>query len=223
MPEPSARRAGRPRTRVLSAEHIVDAAFELARTAGPDGFTMAALARSLSVHPPALYHYFAGKADVVRAMRGALAEQLDVSGFADETVPLEEAVSRWAHSYRDVTAAHPAGIELLATTPIDGQERSVQNYDTIVRRFIAEGCPDDEAVDALVTFEALIIGSALDAAAPDDIMAPGDAGAGAPAFTAAEAARTERAAARGIRPTDASFALGIRALLAGLRTGWTRG
>lgn len=223
MPETSARRAGRPRTRVLSAEQIVDAAFELARTAGPDGFTMTALARSLEVRPPALYHYFGGKADVVRAMRGALAEQLDVSGFTDDAVPLDTAVVRWARSYRDVTAAHPAGIELLATTPIDGQERSVQNYDAIVRRFIAEGCPEDEAVDALVTFEALIIGSALDAAAPDDIMAPGDAGAGSPVFAAAEAARSAGASAEGIRPTDRSFALGVRALLSGLRAEWSRG
>jgi AcrR family transcriptional regulator len=207
---------------VLSSEQIVAAAFELARTAGPDGFTMTALARSLSVHPPALYHYFAGKADVVRAMRGALAEQLDVSGFSDEAVSLAEAVARWARSYRDVTAAHPAGIQLLATTPIDGQERSVANYDAIVRRFIAEGCPETDAVDALVTFEALILGSALDAVAPDDIMAPGEAGTRAPIFAAAERARTEAAAARGIRPTDRSFALGIEALLAGLRARWER-
>lgn len=216
----TSRRAGRPRTRVLSSEQIVAAAFELARTAGPEGFTMTALARSLAVHPPALYHYFAGKADVVRAMRGALAEQLDVSGFADESMPLDAAVLRWASSYRDVTAAHPAGIELLATTPIDGQERSVANYETIVRRFIAEGCPELEAVDALVAFEALILGSALDAVAPDDIMAPGEAGAGAPVFAAAERARASAAEAEGIRPTDRSFELGVRALLAGLRSRW---
>jgi len=102
-------------------------------------------------------------------------------------------------------------------------ERSVRNYDTIVRRLIAERRPEDEAVGALVTFEALIIGSALDAAAPDDIMAPGDAGAGSPAFAAAERARTAAASARGIRPTDRSFALGVRALLRGLRAEWPRG
>ncbi|MFF2277450.1 TetR/AcrR family transcriptional regulator [Agromyces sp. NPDC058126] len=215
-PTPAKRTAGRPRTPVLSAEQIVDAAFALAKTAGPEGFTMAALARSLSVHPPALYHYFRGKADVVRAMRGRVAEMLDVTGFDDPATRLDDAVLRWAHSYRTAFAAHPAGIALLATTAIDGQERSVLNYESITRRLLAEGWPSSGVVDAIVALESFIIGSALDALAPADIMSPGSAAGVAPEFSRAEARRSVRAAARGIRLTDRSFEIGLLALLAGL-------
>ncbi|WP_040423810.1 TetR/AcrR family transcriptional regulator [Agromyces subbeticus] len=215
-PSPAKRGAGRPRTPVLSAEQIVDAAFALARTAGPDGFTMAALARSLSVHPPALYHYFAGKADVVRAMRGRVAGLLDVSGFDTPEIALTDAVLRWAHSYRSAFATHPAAIALLATTAIDGQERSVANYESITRRFVREGWPVGGAVDAIVALESFIIGSALDAIAPADIMSPGTAARLAPEFSRAEALRSVKAAARGIHPADRSFELGLAALVGGL-------
>ncbi len=117
----SPRTAGRPRISVLNAEQIIDAAFDLVRTAGPTGFTMAGLARSLSVQPPALYHYFAGKDEVVRAMRGRIADMIDVSGFTAESseqpaITFTEAVLRWAHSYRQAFLSYPAGIALLATT-----------------------------------------------------------------------------------------------------------
>ncbi|MGW9166538.1 TetR/AcrR family transcriptional regulator [Agromyces sp. NPDC055658] len=216
-PSPTKRTAGRPRTPVLSAEQIVDAAFKLAKTAGPEGFTMAALARSLSVHPPALYHYFRGKADVVRAMRGRLADLLDVSGFESDEVPLAEAVARWGSSYRSAMAANPAGITLLATTPIDGQARSVANYDAITGRLLREGWRADGVVDALVALESFIIGSSLDALAPADIMSPGDAAADAPQYAHVESLRSAAASARGIRPTDRSFELGLAALVTGLR------
>ncbi|MGI9823930.1 TetR/AcrR family transcriptional regulator [Agromyces sp. Marseille-Q5079] len=213
---PTKRTAGRPRTRVLSGDQIVDAAFDLARTAGPDGFSMAALARSLSVQPPALYHYFGGKDEVIRAMRGRLADRIDTTGFADIDLPLAEAVVRWSRSYRDVFAAFPSGITLLATTPVDGQQRSVDNYEIITTRLLAEGWAEHDVVDTIVAFESFFIGSALDALAPADIMSPGSAAATAPNFAAAEARRGEDAAARGIRPTDRSFELGVRGLLAGL-------
>ncbi|KQM83138.1 TetR/AcrR family transcriptional regulator [Agromyces sp. Leaf222] len=216
---PTKRTAGRPRTRVLSVDQIVDAAFELARTAGTDGFTMAALARSLSVQPPALYHYFGSRDEVIRAMRGRLAERIDTSGFTDREVALAEAVLRWARTYRDAFAAFPSGSTLLATTSIDGQQRSVDNYEAITVRLLAEGWPEGDVVDTIVAFESFIIGSALDAVAPVDIMSPGDAAASAPAYTAAEARRAHDAAARGIRPTDRSFELGLRAMLAGLTPG----
>ncbi|ANJ26633.1 TetR/AcrR family transcriptional regulator [Agromyces aureus] len=214
---PTKRTAGRPRTRVLSVDQIVDAAFDLARTAGTDGFTMAALARSLSVQPPALYHYFGSRDEVIRAMRGRLAERIDTSGFTDREVPLAEAVLRWARTYRDAFAAFPSGSTLLATTSIDGQQRSVDNYEAITVRLLAEGWVEGDVVDTIVAFESFIIGSSLDALAPADIMSPGDAAATAPAFAAAEALRARESAARGIRPTDRSFELGLRAMLAGLR------
>ncbi|WP_165397341.1 TetR/AcrR family transcriptional regulator [Microterricola gilva] len=219
----SPRSAGRPRISVLSAEQIIDAAFDLVRTAGPSGFTMAGLARALSVQPPALYHYFAGKDEVVRAMRGRIADMIDVSGFTAgpaERSPgaFSDAVLRWAHSYREAFLSYPAGIALLATTAIDGQERSVANYEAMTVAFLGDGWPEAMIVDAIVVMESYILGSALDALAPEDIMSPGASAAGAPHFARAEGLRTRNAAERGIRTSDQAFSLGIGALLTGLRS-----
>lgn len=218
----SPRGAGRPRTRLLSAEQIIDTAFDLVRAQGPDGFTMAGLARALSVQPPALYHYFGGKDEVVRAMRARVADMIDVSGFSADAAgrpaaPLAEAVLRWAHSYREAFLHYPAGIALLATTAIDGQERSVANYEAMTVGFLREGWPEEAIVDAIVVLESFILGSALDALAPEDIMSPGSSATDAPRFARAEALRVQNAAERGIRATDHAFAIGVSALLHGLR------
>ena len=50
---------GRPRTPLLSADRIADAALELVNTTG--GFTMPALAARLGVRPSSLYNHVAGR------------------------------------------------------------------------------------------------------------------------------------------------------------------
>ncbi|GAB3120202.1 TetR/AcrR family transcriptional regulator C-terminal domain-containing protein [Glaciibacter psychrotolerans] len=215
MTEVQTRKAGRPKTSVLNPDQIVDAAFEVVHEAGPDGFTLTRLAAKLSVKPPALYHYFANKDAVIKAMRGRLASLNDVTGFARGS--WDTAIFPWARSYRAAMLAFPASIALLATRPIDGEEESVANYETISASFLAAGWPEHEVVTILVALESFAIGSALDALAPDDNMSPGAFAADAPIFAAAEQARRDHAANRCTSVADASFELGLALMVAGLR------
>ncbi|GAA3586188.1 hypothetical protein GCM10022198_06880 [Klugiella xanthotipulae] len=211
----SARKAGRPREAVLNRERIIDAAFAVLEVAGPDGFTMKGLAERLSVKPPALYNYFRNKNDVIKAMRGRLASRIDLASF--EAAPWCEAVVPWARSYRSVFARHPESIALLATMPVSGQEDSVLNYEVISRSLQEGGWPLEEIVPVIVALESFIIGSALDAIAPDNIMDPADYSPQVPLFAAAGLAQAAVVTAGGVRPADLAFELGLGALVAGLR------
>jgi AcrR family transcriptional regulator len=215
VPHALRRRAGRPATSVLSGDQIVDAAFDVVREVGADSFTLTRLAAKLSVKPPALYHYFANKDAVIKAMRGRLATLLDVSGFASET--WDAALVPWARSYRAAMLAFPASIALLATMPIDGEEASVANYETISTSLLLAGWPEHEIVTIVVALESFAIGSALDALAPADNMSPGAFASDAPNFAAAELSRRDHAAEKQGSVADASFELGLSALINGLR------
>ncbi|KQY77962.1 hypothetical protein ASD13_04720 [Microbacterium sp. Root1433D1] len=211
----SPRRVGRPSTQVLTEERILKAAFALSAQRTPRQFTMTALAESLGVRTSALYHHFANRDAVIRAMRGQVSRAL-VSPVLHE-MPIEDALLTWAHSYRDAAIAAPEAMVMLATSPIDADEGSFADYEQIARLLSADGWPIDTIVDAIVALESFIIGSALDALAPADNMAPGALAAQFPTFAEAEAARARLST----DPARRTFEIGVCALIHGL-TAWAR-
>ena len=214
-PEPDARRpAGRPRAAILSRDRILEAAFALADERGGD-FTLAALARALGVRPSALHHYFSNKDDLVAGMRGQLTLRVGDPGFGD--LPWHEAILPWARSYRETLGRHPGIIAALATLPVDGEPESIADYDRIAQAFRRDGYPEHRIVPAIVAVESFIIGSALDALAPDDNLRPSDGASHAPTLEAAERAARRHSAEQGRSPATAAFEFGLRALVSGLR------
>ncbi len=212
--EGPARRVGRPRTAVLSHERILEAAFELADANGPE-FSLASLARRLSVQPSALYHYFPTKAALIAAMRGQITLRLGAHGFDEQ--PWHEAILPWARASIEAFGRHPGLIAALATLPIDGEPESIADYERIVAAFERDGYPSDLIVPALVALESFIIGSALDALTPPDNLRPVHEPERAPTLLRTEAAARSAASAAGITPAQRTFEFGLRALVAGLR------
>jgi AcrR family transcriptional regulator len=209
------RSVGRPSTQVLTEERILEAAFRLSAQRTPRQFTMTALAESLGVRTSALYHHFANRDAVIRAMRGQVSRAL-VSPVL-HSMPMEEALLTWAHSYRAAAIAAPEAMVMLATSPIDADEGSFADYDQIARLLAHDGWPTETIVDAIVALESFIIGSALDALAPADNMAPGALAPQFPTFAEAEAARARLST----DPARRTFEIGVRALIHGL-TAWAR-
>lgn len=212
----SPRSVGRPSTQVLTEERILKAAFALSAQRTPRQFTMTALAESLGVRTSALYHHFANRDAVIRAMRGQVSRALATPVRHD--LPVEEALLTWAHSYRDAAIAAPEAMVMLATSPIDADEGSFADYEQIALLLADDGWPDDTILDAIVALESFIIGSALDALAPADNMSPKGLAAEYPTFAAAESAR----AALSADPSRRTFEIGVRAMIHGL-TMWARG
>ena len=211
----SPRSVGRPSTQVLTEERILKAAFRLSAQRTPRQFTMTALAESLGVRTSALYHHFANRDAVIRAMRGQVSRAL-VSPVLHE-MPVEDALLTWAHSYRDAAIAAPEAMVMLATSPIDADEGSFADYEQIARLLADDDWPTATIVDAIVALESFIIGSALDALAPADNMAPGPLAAQFPTFAEAETARARLST----DPARRTFEIGVRALIHGL-TAWAR-
>lgn len=208
------RRAGRPRVGVLSRRLIIETGLRLIDERGASGAGMRAIAAELGVRPSALYNHVAGHAELVAGVRELLSERIPTAVFERE--PWDVALAAWARDYRDAFAAHPSTVALLAVLPLAEESATTRMYDTVLAAMLGAGWPEDRALTALVALESFILGSALDLAAADDMLDPGPR-SDVPAFTAAYEARAAAIAASGQRPADASFELGLRALLAGLR------
>ncbi|WP_049822582.1 TetR/AcrR family transcriptional regulator [Arthrobacter sp. H41] len=211
QPDAQQRRAGRPPQGVLSRSRITNAALELVDDAGYDGLTMSALARRLKVAPSALYNHAASKQEVLRWVQDHVMTMVDFSAFATE--PWDEAVRRWAWSYREVFARHAPLVPVIAVLPVTDAADTLRMYEEVARGFLADGWPEDRVVPAIVALESFIYGSALDVSAPSDIFDSGALAGEFPIFTAA----VRSSAASGDNAADAAFRAGLEGLIIGLR------
>jgi len=212
MSETLERRAGRPAKNVLSRELILATAITVLNRTGPEDFTMAALAKELGVKTPALYHHVGGKNDILAGMRQFVTAGIDYGVF--KTLPWAEATMAWARSYRAAFAAHPYAISLLATVPVTGAHPTLVMYEEVSQGFRAAGWPEEKIVSAMVALENFILGSALDAVAPPDMMEPGDFAGEVPGY--AHALRAGEGVDSTLSRADQAFELGLAALVAGL-------
>lgn len=213
-PEPprTRRRRGRPLSPALSREAIADAALAVARTEGYEGLTMAAVGRRLGVAPSALYNHIRGKHELLVLLQDAVMGEVSLTELEAAIrgeAPVVAALRAWARSYRDVFAAHPPLIPLIATLPIEGAPSTQRVYETVCA-----------VLARVIALESFIYGSAYDVDAPADIFEVAGAQERLPALgAAAEAFR----AGGGTRATgarnpyaDAPFEEGLDLLLAGL-------
>lgn len=217
MPEPtpapsatSRRRAGRPTAAVLDQDGITTAALKLISSKGYDGLTMAALARTLGVAPSALYNHVSSKDDVLVLLEDHLAAMVDVSAFGIE--PWEEAVRKWAWSYRDVFSEHTPLIPIIAVLPVANAPKTLSMYEAVTAGFRDAGFPEEKIISAIVAIEAFVFGAAYDVTAPEDIFDAGTLADQVPNFTAAV---DRLALEQHERPTDIAFSLGLEALITG--------
>jgi AcrR family transcriptional regulator len=213
-PHPAAanprRRAGRPPAAVLDQDGITSAALQLVGKSGYEGFTMAALARTLNVAPSALYNHVSSKHEVLVLVQDHLTSFVDVSSF--DTEPWDQAVRDWAWSYRDVFSRHTPLIPVIAVLPVTDAPKTLAMYEAVSSGFSRAGFPQERNVSAIVALESFIYCSAYDVTAPADIFDPGSMAASTPNFTSA----VESLARQGFeKPADAAFSLGLEALIAG--------
>ncbi|WP_051389358.1 TetR/AcrR family transcriptional regulator [Arthrobacter sp. 35W] len=212
---PQRRRAGRPPRALLGPERITQGALKLIGRDGYKGLTMSALARMLSVAPSALYNHVSSKQDVLLLVEDHLMDMVDVSGFA--TLGWEDAVRRWAHSYRDIFAHHIPLIPVIALLPVTNAPKTVRMYEAVTAGFADAGWPRGNIIDAVVALESFIYGSAYDVNAPDNIFDSGDLAETTPQFAGAVAARSNTL---GHSNADAAFAVGLDAMISGLAPRW---
>jgi AcrR family transcriptional regulator len=189
---------GRPRTPLLDKTRIAATALQLIDEQGE--FSVPQVARRLGVQTASVYHHVDGRDGIVELMRERVCAAID-SGTLDLR-PWDTAMTMWARSYRAAFAAHPRVIPLLMTSPVRAP-KVLEQYERAVGLLLGAGFPLDDVMN-------LVLGSALDMAAPQAMWELADEAA-TPRLASALTALSPRRA-------DAAFELALHACVAHFRT-----
>ncbi|MFE7954454.1 TetR/AcrR family transcriptional regulator [Streptomyces sp. NPDC057413] len=195
---------GRPRTPLLDRERITSTALELVDEQGE--FSVPQIARRLGVQTGSVYHHVDGRDGIVELLRERVARSIDITTL--DARPWDAALAGWARAYRAAFAAHPKAIPLLMTNPVRAP-RVLQQYERAVTLLQSAGFPTAEVMPVLVALENVVLGSALDLAAPEAMWEIADASATPRLAEALDAAGPHRA--------DRAFDLALEAFLAHAR------
>ncbi|MFD9338452.1 TetR/AcrR family transcriptional regulator [Streptomyces sp. NPDC060028] len=188
----------RPRTPLLDRERIAATALRLVAEQGE--FSVPQVARALGVQTGSVYHHVDGRAGVVELIRERVCAGIDGGTLALE--PWDRALETWARSYRAAFAAYPRAIPLLMTTPVRAPAVLAQ-YERAVALLLGAGFRTEQVMPLLTGLENLVLGSALDLAAPEAMWEP------SPQTPLLAAALATVGAAR----AEAAFDLGLTAFL----------
>ncbi|MFF5972419.1 TetR/AcrR family transcriptional regulator [Streptomyces sp. NPDC012769] len=195
---------GRPRTPLLDRERITTTALQLVDEQGD--FSVPQIARRLGAQTASVYHHVDGRDGIVELLRERVCDAIDDAALDRE--PWDAAMAAWARSYRAAFAAHPRAIPLLTTSPVRAQKVLLQ-YEKAVVRLLAAGFRLADVMPVIIGLENLVLGSALDMAAPEMMWELADE-------TATPRLAAALAAVAGGR-SDASFELALDGYLARCR------
>ena len=155
--EPGARRAGRPRraTPALDSATILQAALPLLEEQG-EAFSMRALAQRLGVDAMAVYHYYAGKEELLLALMAQRFAALDPRQppFTRRQTPLRRLLALCA-LYLELVSATPYFVRLMArglVTQADVAERFTVLFEMAVDSLGLDKKTRLRGRDALVDF-----------------------------------------------------------------------
>ncbi|OKJ01154.1 TetR/AcrR family transcriptional regulator [Kitasatospora sp. CB01950] len=194
---------GRPSKALLDRARIGATALALVDEHGD--FSVPQIARRLGVQTASVYHHVDGRTGIVELLRIQIASGIDLTAL--DLRPWDAALEAWARSYRAAFAAHPRAIPLLTTSQVVAPE-VLAHYERAVALLGEAGFPLPAVMPLLTAFESLVLGSALDLAAPATVW---DTDADTPLLAAAlDAAGPARA--------DTAFDLALAALLDRART-----
>ncbi|MFF4869237.1 TetR/AcrR family transcriptional regulator [Streptomyces sp. NPDC003444] len=153
---------GRPRRPLLDRERIATTALEVVDEKGE--FSVPQIAKRLGVQTASVYHHVDGRDGIVELLRERVAAAID--GGTLDLEPWDAALVAWARSYRAAFAAHPRTIPLLMTSPVRAPKVLAQ-YERAVARLLDAGFALPDVMPVIIALENLVLGSALDLAAPE--------------------------------------------------------
>ncbi|MFE5731501.1 MULTISPECIES: TetR/AcrR family transcriptional regulator [unclassified Streptomyces] len=195
---------GRPRRPLLDRERIATTALEIVDERGE--FSVPQVAKRLGVQTASVYHHVDGREGIVELLRERVASAIE-GGVLDQE-PWDAALTAWARSYRAAFAAHPRAIPLLTTSPVRAP-RVLGQYERAVGRLLDAGFALPDVMPVIIALENLVLGSALDMAAPESMWELADETA---------TPRLARAlGAMGAGSADRSFELALAGYLAHVR------
>lgn len=155
--EPAVRRAGRPRRAApaLGSASILQAALPLLEEQG-EAFSLRALAQKLGVDTMALYHYYAGKEELLLALMAARFTALDPAQppFTRRQAPPRRVLALCA-LYLELVSATPYFVRLMArglVTQADVAERFAALFEQALDGLELDRKTRQRGCDTLVDF-----------------------------------------------------------------------
>ncbi|MFJ8015190.1 TetR/AcrR family transcriptional regulator [Streptomyces sp. NPDC096339] len=160
----------RPRTPLLDRRRIATTALQLVAEQGE--FSVPQIARALGVQTGSVYHHVDGRAGVIELIRELVCDRITDDALTTATgAPWDRALEDWARSYRAAFAAYPRAIPLLMTNPVRAP-KVLAHYERAVALLLEAGFAEPDVMPLLTALENLILGSALDLAAPEAMWEP---------------------------------------------------
>ncbi|MFG2889412.1 TetR/AcrR family transcriptional regulator C-terminal domain-containing protein [Streptomyces sp. NPDC048248] len=153
---------GRPRKPLLDRARIAATALRLVDEQGE--FSVPQIARALGVQTASVYHHVEGRAGVIELLRERVADAIDTSSL--DAARWDTALESWARSYRAAFAAHPRAIPLLTTSPVRAP-KVIAQYEQAAGLLLDAGFAPSDVIAVIAALENVVLGSALDLAAPE--------------------------------------------------------
>lgn len=197
----------RPLSPKLSPSIIAKAALDAVDHDGE--FTIQGIAKKLKVSPSSLYNHIGSKADVVELMRGAVMRRMDLRSVDPSAPDWAASLRAIALEYRNAYALNPRLLPLVTAYSVR-DATTINMYNLMAETLQTAGIASERQLDIITVIDNFVLGSALDAGAPEDVWAPGEI-AGAALNSALES---------GLGSPDRamkSFDLGLGLLIDGLQ------
>lgn len=121
---PEIKRSRRQRQADARREQLLEIALEVFAEKGVDGSTIKDIARRAEIAEGLIYHYFASKAELVRAVleHHSLAPEIDALIASLGELPVREALVRMGHGYLEVIDRHRAFVTVVTSEAIRNPE-----------------------------------------------------------------------------------------------------
>ncbi|ORA32079.1 TetR family transcriptional regulator [Mycobacterium aquaticum] len=204
---------GRPPRPLLSRDRIVSSALALVDSEGLEALSTRRLAAELGVAGPSLYNHVGTKEELLDDIVDSVLAEVDTAMFAklSTTNPAwRAALEKWARTYRQVVAAHPNIVPVLAAG-LGRRPNALRIADDVFGGLVAAGWSRREAISVGAVVRYFVLGSALGSFAS---AFPADAAVYSAKYPHLDGAHT--LAARQQRVDQRAFDTGLQAVLDGL-------
>lgn len=148
----------RPSKPLIRRDAVVEASLRIIDTEGLDAFSLPRLARELNVQAPSLYHHFADKAEILRAVARAI--------VVETRVPDPTSVPNWIEwlvalslAFRDSMLRHHNAVPLLLQ--FMPRDVLIRNYNGSARYLTEIGVPLEQVVLILDGLDKLTLGAGI--------------------------------------------------------------
>ncbi|NDK89334.1 TetR/AcrR family transcriptional regulator [Gordonia desulfuricans] len=160
-PEPApAKRRGRPprgSRKALTRDRVLHTALAIVDAEGLDAITMRRVAKELDVDPMSLYNHVDGKDGILDGLAELLLAEL--AGTSSSGDPRADVEMR-AREFRQAMLQHPKAAPVVLTRQLTSRA-ALAPIEAVLEPLLAQGFPTDQAVHAMRTALAFLLGTLL--------------------------------------------------------------